>query len=360
MLPSKRGWDKEEFGCNERLCLGELQTSKDQSARRREKRRWQFILLFLACVGLTSTSSSSRRSKMDRKISLRLILFTCERYSSFVRLFNSIESSLPSLLPTAITIAVDSPGTRQESSERSHLLRFLDTVRSKHGPVEIIYRKTHFGLKQNVLEGWNPIQRRHEYAIFLEDDVEVSPLFLYLSSKYVASLHPFPKHVIGISLFNDRVSQQTGERIVVPTGCAFRLYKQAQSWGAIYSALHWSEFLGYVDTIGLEFDPIISEEQYMSNKWSHESSWKKYLLHFMYYRGKYMVFPSFPNNKSITTHHVERSDHFPQKPSLERLNNELRPVLLEVSDLPNMALHPDFHRMPLFDMSHKLVSGQFR
>lgn len=311
------------------------------------------LILVVSRVILKGIHTDSQPNLVSGNASLRLVLFTCERYSSFLRLFASIENSLPSSLPVSVTIVVDSPQQGQESADRKRLLNFLRNIESKHGPVGVTHRKTHVGLKRNVLDGWHPIEGQNEYAIFLEDDVEVSPLFLHLASSYVASLHPLPEHVIGISLFNDRVSQQTGAPISAPPNCSFRLYQQAQSWGAILSGPGWLEFLTYFDALDQDFDPIISQERYLSNKWSCESSWKKYLLYYMYHHDKFMVYPFFPDNKSITTHHVEVSEHFPKRPSLKRLNDELRPKLLEVEDLPGMHLDPSIIRMPVYDMSHK-------
>lgn len=302
-------------------------------------------------------------SKTPRQsnLSLHLIIFTCSRYYSFIRLFRSIENSLPTTIPVKLTLFLDAPldGTRAlGSNDRKHLIQMLRRIRSKHGPVNIERREKHMGLKNNVLLSWVP-QSVGEYAVFLEDDIEVSPLFLYLSSIYITKLHPLPPHIMGISLFNDRVNQLTGKALKVPHSVAHRLYQQAQSWGAIMSPRQWKEFTQFTAGLGDEFDPNITEIAYGSNNWGKNSSWKKFLLYYMFYSGKYMVYPTFPDNKSITTHHVEPSEHFPVRPSSKRLQNELRPNLLELSDLPRMTAmckNLDWRDMPIFDMSHNMVS----
>ncbi|KAI8112037.1 hypothetical protein M9435_004532 [Picochlorum sp. BPE23] len=233
----------------------------------------------------------------------------------------------------------------------------LQDIRSKHGPVAVEKRKRHIGLKKNVLSSWVP-QSAKEYAIYLEDDIEVSPLFLYLSCIYIKKMHPLPPDIMGVSLFNDRVNQLTGETVRVPDSVTFRLYQQAQSWGAIMSPKQWLGFIHFTARLGDEFDPNITEIGYGSNNWDKHSSWKKFLLYYMFYSKKFMVYPTFPDNKSITTHHVEASEHFPVRPSAERLQRELRPRLLEMSDLPAMiAMCTNLHwsDMPAFDMSHYMT-----
>ncbi|KAI8112062.1 hypothetical protein M9434_003386 [Picochlorum sp. BPE23] len=268
-------------------------------------------------------------------------------------------------MPVKITIFLDVPpgGTRPlGSDERKRLLQVLHRIRSKHGPVTVEKREKHIGLKKNVLSSWVP-QSAKEYAVFLEDDIEVSPLFLYLSSMYITKMHPLPPYVMGVSLFNDRVNQLTGKVVRVLDSVSFRLYQQAQSWGAIMSAKQWLGFLDFTATLGNEFDPNITEIAYGSNNWDKHSSWKKFLLYYMFYSEKYMVYPTFPENKSITTHHVEASEHFPVRPSAERLQRELRPKLLQVSDLPTMIAkcnYLDWRAMPVFDMSHNMTSMEER
>lgn len=298
-------------------------------------------------------------------ISLHLIIFACSRYYSFIRLLVSIEKSLPVTIPIKLTVFLDVPidgMTTLQSNERMHLIQVLHRIKSKHGHIDLKIRRRHFGLKKNVLSSWVP-QSVNEYAVFLEDDIEVSPLFLYLSSIYISKLHPLPPHIMGISLFNDRVSQLTGETLIVPDLVPYRLYQQAQSWGAVMSPRQWLEFTQFAATLGDEFDPNITDIEYGSNNWDKNSSWKKYLLYYMFYSGKYLVYPTFPDNKSITTHHVEPSEHFPVKPSEDRLRVELRPALLELSDLSTMIAkckNLDWREMPVFDMSHRMIADKAR
>jgi len=81
----------------------------------------------------------------------------------------------------------------------------LKVLKSKHGPMEIICREQHLGLKANVLTAWQPAAcdgdfitttttcdddddtknpnsntttTTTQYALFLEDNLEVSPIFL--------------------------------------------------------------------------------------------------------------------------------------------------------------------------------------
>ena len=314
------------------------------------------VLVILNTFHLDPGHTKKSIKRNEAQPSLRVLLFACHRYMSFKRLFQSIENSIPSPYGVTLHVMVDCPESDpQHAQERELLLKYLENISSRHGPVYVHYRTQHFGLKQNVLHGWlNP--RENEYAVFLEDDIEVSQWFIYLASLYIHKLHPLPDHVMGVSLFNDRVNQLTGLRINAPTHVPFRLYQQAQSWGAIMSVLHWTEFLSHVKELGPSYDPNITEKNYTSNNWDHRTSWKKYMLHFMFYSEKFLVYPTFPGNKSITTHHVEPSDHFPSRPSPRRLNEELRPELMLLEDMDSRMLYPCINRMLMFDMSHDLLS----
>jgi hypothetical protein len=64
------------------------------------------------------------------------------------------------------------------------------------------------GLRETILGSWQP-ERMNEFAIFLEDDIEVSPYFMVYSRACVEQygrfqydfLRPETEHVLGCSLY---------------------------------------------------------------------------------------------------------------------------------------------------------------
>ena len=88
-----------------------------------------------------------------RCISFNVIMIAYNRQESFKRLFRSVEASIPISNPVRITILLDRDDDKNTATE---FLQYLEGLKSKHGPVTVIKRPYHFGLRKNVLLGWMP------------------------------------------------------------------------------------------------------------------------------------------------------------------------------------------------------------
>ncbi|KAI8830247.1 hypothetical protein BC829DRAFT_135465 [Chytridium lagenaria] len=77
----------------------------------------------------------------------------------------------------------------------------LRSLTSSHGGVELRQSTSVHGLRQMMLDAWTPNDRR-TFAVFLEDDVEVSPHFLEYAEQMVGGtcslVHPVNKARRGV------------------------------------------------------------------------------------------------------------------------------------------------------------------
>ena len=166
--------------------------------------------------------------------SLKLILLTMNRSQSFQRLWKSITNAIPINRTINIVIHVDMD---KNDDKRRKYLDYLNSLRSLHGDVHVITYSTPRGLKAIMMEAWYPLNN-DEYAIFLEDDIELSPYFLVYIDKlvkvyfYNLKLH---KHLFGISLYNQRFNEVIEEYINISNSHQLYVYQMPQSWGAVYA-----------------------------------------------------------------------------------------------------------------------------
>lgn len=228
-----------------------------------------------------------------------------------------------------------------------------------------------------IVESWYPTSN-DSYGVFLEDDIEVSPLFYswlkftvlqYRYSSSSASSNPsYPDpsaHLFGISLYQPKNLEllPIGRRpfdahslfssLSLPPTTPY-LSQVPCSWGALYFPEVWREFHAYLALRLSEIALPISETivpDIKSNRWPR--SWKKYFIELVYLRGYVMLYPNYADFYSLSTNHVELGTHIKSNADLIK-----RKSLFEVPLLPSNAsiLHllpyarlPSWPELPLLD-----------
>ncbi|KAJ3099914.1 hypothetical protein HDU96_010532 [Phlyctochytrium bullatum] len=242
-------------------------------------------------------------------------VFTMDRRTSFERLWTSVNRANRIDRDVSLVIHVDRPNrtleSRVASREFKDYVQHLGSLTSPHGPVRLEVHTRPHGLRQSILDAWQPTDRR-THAIFLEDDLEVSPHFLEYADQMV-SRYLFPassreaeaERCMGVSLYNLRYDE-VNERSWLPvTNFEFEPYllQHPQSWGAVWAPNAWASFVAWYSAQREEFTPLVPMS--LTNRWMDQKSWKKYLLRFMVETGRYVIYPNFPGNLSLTTNHVE-------------------------------------------------------
>ncbi|EGG00201.1 uncharacterized protein MELLADRAFT_68006 [Melampsora larici-populina 98AG31] len=172
-------------------------------------------------------------------------------------------------------------------------------------------RIIHAGLLPAVIESWYPSSLHDSYGVLLEDDVEVSTQFYGYDPITSPYLSPIP--------------------------C---------SWGALFFPESWIGFQEFLSLrlsdslkpkLDLEGSAILSPIR--STRWP--KSWKKYLIEWVYLKGKVMLYPNFWNFKrfeseSLSTNHLEKGTHIHE--SVEELIKKTFEVNLMMINTSNSLL----------------------
>jgi hypothetical protein len=215
------------------------------------------------------------------------------------------------------------------------------------------------GLIPAIVESWYPVSG-DEYAVVLEDDVEVSPMF-YAWTKMAVLRYRYGRgkrselagRIFGISLYQPRNVElrPEGRQAWNPR----EVFRQANvseltqvylnqvpcSWGAVYFPEIWREFHDFLVlrlsaplyptlsiTIAASNHPKnptpgnsnsrggtkerLSLNEYIvpdvrSNRWTR--SWKRFFIELVFLRGYLMVYPNYDDFVSFSTNHLERGSH---------------------------------------------------
>jgi hypothetical protein len=175
-----------------------------------------------------------------------------------------------------------------------------------------------------ITEAWYPASN-DSYGVFLEDDVELSPLFYgwlkYSILKYRYSAGERSSRLFGVSLYQQKALELRPEgRRPFDAHVLFDdldldpstpyLSQVPCSWGAVYFPEVWREFHLYLAlrlsemALGIA-DVVVPDAR--SNRWPR--SWKKYFVELVYARGYLMLYPNYPAWRSFSTNHLEAGTH---------------------------------------------------
>lgn len=227
------------------------------------------------------------------------MVITNNRPVSLERLLDSLKST--HYFGDTVQISISMEQTADPTTHR--MIRNLDW---KHGPVHVRHRIMLGGLMPAIVESWYP-STDHTYGVFLEDDVEVSPLFYawlkfsLLQYRYTASGRALSKRLFGISLYQPKNVELRPEGrmpfdahnlfsdLSLPYNSPY-LSQVPCSWGAAYFPEAWREFHQYLSLRLSEHSIDISTTivpDVRSNRWPR--SWKKYFIEMVYLRGYLML-----------------------------------------------------------------------
>ncbi|KAI7869507.1 hypothetical protein BDF14DRAFT_1965195 [Spinellus fusiger] len=297
-------------------------------------------------------------------IDMDLIVITDRRPDSLLRLLESANTAY--FLGDSVDLVLHTEQTADQAT-----LRLVDHYQWRQGSKILRHRIQKGGLMAAVVESWYP-NNNHNYAVLLEDDVEVSPLF-YCWAKYTLLKYRYEQshpHLFGISLYAPRTLEllPEGRRDFVlgpllaesPANTPY-LSQVPCSWGALYFPEHWREFHDYLktrlDDLALpisRLDRAVPNSR--SNRWKR--SWKKYFIELVYARAYVMLYPNFKEFESFSTNHLQMGTHIRNPPSQGAVDSFNVPLMVKdvlLEQLPDQRL-PDYETLPVFTLWGQRVS----
>lgn len=168
---------------------------------------------------------------------------------------------------------------------------------------------------------------RHDWSIFLEDDLAVSPYFwdwIQLSLEALQDKN-LRDYIIGASLYSPRLNEMVivedaaGQRdfmswklrdSLVHISCfnSLTAYMMPCSWGSLIRTKIWMEASVYNHRRkNILSDVRILPHSLEASRW--RNSWKKIMLEFMYLRKYYYLYPCTAQEESFSTNFMEAGLH---------------------------------------------------
>lgn len=299
------------------------------------------------------------------QVRIKLVVITDRRPHSLSRLLQSAAKSV------YVGDQVDLTVHMEQSADRVTRM-LVNSFMWRQGQKMIRHRIRKGGLMPAIVESWYP-SNNDEYAVLLEDDIEVSPLF-YVWSKYAILKYRYSGNteayrlMYGISLYAPRNLELVPagrvtfdpNDVLLPAGYPEHVPYASQipcSWGGVYFPEHWKEFHAYLVTrlndLNLPKDHterLISVPGSRSDKW--KKSWKKYFIEMVYLRASVMLYPNFQGFEAFSTNHVEFGTHVKSEKRSSVIGTFMVPLMQRdtiLSQLPNQSL-PLFENLPVLDL----------
>jgi hypothetical protein len=165
-----------------------------------------------------------------------------------------------------------------------------------HGEKILRTRESHYGLQQSWLHAWQEWDR-HEYALFLEDDLEIHPQ-LYQIFRYLRAKIDSPE-VGGIIL----------ERLAdVPCGSYVHF---ASSWAPLFSRRLFHDFIRWYRArlaCVPDFQPFVPGHEQTYNLWLRQRRdvWSPWFRRYLFEKGVVFL---YAGSLGIIHNHQERGSH---------------------------------------------------
>lgn len=287
---------------------------------------------------------------------IQVNIFTWRRELSLRRLLSSLASLKDVDIMLSMHIFIDG-GSTQEVDQ------LAENFQWPFGPKMITKRTSNFGLPACVLKSWNPLSTE-EWGVFLEDDIEVSPHlidWIHYCIKNTKDLHK----IAGCSFYTPRVDEismkgdpENPTKINFASEEEMFLLQLPSSWGAIYKASTWLQFLQFYEWRQSLGFPILLPEL-RSNEW--KLSWKRHFIDFMIYHGYAVLYPNFKDQQSFSTNHYEEGVHSVPEGHEIIVRNFLKGFIDERFTVPliknknvyEKALKKNVENLDVFDVFHE-------
>jgi len=209
-----------------------------------------------------------------------------------------------------------------------------------HMRVTPVLHMQHMGLRETMLYTWLPADVSSG-AIFLEDDIVVSPLLFYAAARFTAwyrrLARDLQRGLLGMRAYNQKYDEGSSSWEVRPSPedhPAFRIQEPC-SWGTIYMGGAYLEYIewlsGWFASHGDGRIPVVPGR--LSNGWNPLTSAKMYQQRYMWETGSGLLAVNLPRNLSLSSTTVMLGTNILRKEWIPTLKKKLDVPLATIEEL---------------------------
>lgn len=213
---------------------------------------------------------------------IAIVVVTYNRINSLKRLLNSLSSAQYFEDKVTLIISVD-------KSENDIIENFADEYKWPFGNKIVKKHDENLGLRKHILSIGEWLDR-YDAVVVLEDDIVVAESF-YSYAKQTVGKYYESNEIAGISLYGFSTNYLVNQPFT-PLKNIYDVYFMncAMSWGQIWMARQWKEFIAWYQSLEEEHWAFSEEIPMQISNWK-SSSWLKYHTRYCIEKNKYFVFP---------------------------------------------------------------------
>ncbi|XP_025085367.1 uncharacterized protein LOC112558862 isoform X3 [Pomacea canaliculata] len=271
------------------------------------------------CVRAINESVRKLPEEAGKQTVLKIIVLTYRRPESLERCLKSLNDGVYNDTKVRLDIFIDRDVNGLVDPETllvAHRFVF------DHGPTQVHVHPHHVGLYGQWLRTWClPVDLTSEIAVFLEDDVTVSPFFArwlrLVHAKYDSYLA-----INGYALQSESVKhaeEVNGSKMLQgPPGEAVFLYPVLGSWGFSPKGEAWADFIRWYAKASKDNDfvPFVpglkSSRGYLKQRKMGKASsmWTMWHIYHSYQNGLLTLYASFPGQQGLSHNWKEPGLHY--------------------------------------------------
>ena len=253
-------------------------------------------------------------------VDFRIIVLTRNRSASLLKLLTSLLSLQLDGATNALEIWIDREG-RNRMVHYDTLITALNFQWNK-GIKRVHVQKTHVGIRGQWIDSWRPPVGKEELAVFLEDDITVSP-YIWRWTKAVHQAFRHRDDILGYSLANQYMYCVGNKPFIEPKTQNIYLNRQMGSWGFIPRPKIWASFQDWYHKLDKSYQPWLGNGKKICydiwfKKYSKldmaDSMWTIWFAKYAYENGLFCVYsnlaPFAGKNYRLALHRRENGLHF--------------------------------------------------
>ncbi|KAK3095592.1 hypothetical protein FSP39_016444, partial [Pinctada imbricata] len=284
----------------------------------------------------------------NKPLDFRIICMVFNRAHSLERLLNSLNTV--DYMGAKVLVEVWLDRSRDDGSIDRSTYITASTFNFLHGDIRVHNHTRHVGIYGQWMGTWKPAPVSKEIAVFLEDDISVSP-HLYRWLKNAHQKYDGRKEIAGYSL-QGRSMKHNGAagNLKAPKGQFCMLYKVVGSWGFSPQRENWLKYVEWYKKASkdLTFSPLVKGilpshwYQIFIKQGKTESMWTMWHIYYTHINNEFTLYPSFPNNQGITINWQESGLHYQKKQTLKKGDPLLTKWNSTYDNLPDNPVKLDY------------------
>ncbi|KAI8330839.1 hypothetical protein BC941DRAFT_439703 [Chlamydoabsidia padenii] len=283
---------------------------------------------------------------------IQLVLTTDRNPYGLTRLLRSATKAHYMGDTVDLTIIMD------QSSDRV-TQRFVNDFGWNRGEKHLRHRIVKMNRMPLFVESWYPRNSDHDYAILLNDDLDLSPLY-YIWAKQALLTYRYSNNnttnnemMMGISLYSPRLidNHQDGRRLFSPETTGPYLMQTMTNGGTLVFPEHWREFHDYVTAryADIRKKQLQTIDVPLARSAAWNNSWRKYMDELMYMRGYVVLYP--PHQNGYSTQYLD----LPHQEDM--MDDAVRGLFQVPLEQETIASPPPLSDLALYDLWGQLVQS---